>query len=123
VVRAEVEDEREPARPEQREIYVERNVRSTEYVFAALITLKRHLAASPGRLKARMESLFSFPVGLFHLPTTCRFIPAHSGSPVIREKSLTRQDSPTSSAARDWRAVGCKIHSALVPSRFSRRMK
>ena len=28
-----------------------------------------------------------------------------SGLPVIREESLRRQDSPTSSAARDWQAV------------------
>jgi hypothetical protein len=28
-----------------------------------------------------MESLFSFPVGALSSPTTCRFIPAHSGWP------------------------------------------
>ena len=38
MVRAEVEHERESARPEQGEIYVERKVRSSEYVFAVLIT-------------------------------------------------------------------------------------
>ena len=30
------------------------------------LRLKRQLAMPPARLKARMESLFSFPVGLFH---------------------------------------------------------
>jgi hypothetical protein len=37
------------------------------------------IAMCPVRLEARMDSLFSFPVRLFHPPTTCRFIPAHSG--------------------------------------------
>jgi hypothetical protein len=30
------------------------------------LRFKRHLAISPARLEARMDSLFSFPVGLFH---------------------------------------------------------
>jgi hypothetical protein len=30
------------------------------------LRFKRHLAVPPARLEARMESLFSFPVGLFH---------------------------------------------------------
>jgi hypothetical protein len=46
------------------------------------LRFKRHLAISPARLQARMDSLLSFPVGLFHPPPTCRFIPALSGWPV-----------------------------------------
>src|SRR6202521_459493 len=34
-----------------------------------------HLAMRPARLEARMDSLLSFPVGLFHPLQTCRFIP------------------------------------------------
>src|SRR4029077_458853 len=30
------------------------------------LRFKRHLAMSPARLEARMDSLLSFPVGLFH---------------------------------------------------------
>src|ERR1700674_98863 len=30
------------------------------------LRFKRYLATSPARLEARMDSLFSFPVGLFH---------------------------------------------------------
>src|SRR6266581_1410054 len=30
------------------------------------LRFKRHLAISPARLEARMDSLLSFPVGLFH---------------------------------------------------------
>src|SRR5690348_6142992 len=33
---------------------------------ASGLRFTRHLAMSPARLEARMESLFSFPVGLFH---------------------------------------------------------
>jgi hypothetical protein len=38
---------------------------------------------TPARLKARMDSLFSFPVGLFHPLQHAGFSPAHSGLPVI----------------------------------------
>src|ERR1700730_1280632 len=50
------------------------------------LRFKRYLATSPARLEARMDSLLSFPVGLSS-PTTCRFIPALSGLPTIRESS------------------------------------
>jgi hypothetical protein len=30
------------------------------------LCFKKHLAMFPARLEARMESLFSFPAGLFH---------------------------------------------------------
>src|SRR5215471_2215830 len=57
------------------------------------LRFKRHLAMSPARLKARMDSLLSFPVGLFH-PPTCRFIPALSDLPTSQAsgafKSLSR---------------------------------
>jgi hypothetical protein len=51
------------------------------------LRFKRHLAMSPVRLEARMDSLLSFPVGLFH-PPTCRFIPALSGLPTTRSESV-----------------------------------
>ena len=46
---------------------------------------KPHLAMGPARLKARMDSLLSFPVRLFHPLQTGRFIPTLSGYAVIQE--------------------------------------
>jgi hypothetical protein len=44
------------------------------------LRFKRHLAVPAARLEARMESLFSFPVGLFHpLQHALRFAD-HSGT-------------------------------------------
>ena len=42
-----------------------------------------HLAMDPVRLEAGMDSLFSFPVGLFH-PLQHAGLSAHSGSPTIQ---------------------------------------
>src|SRR5215831_18089447 len=56
------------------------------------LRFRRHLAISLARLEARMDSLLSFPVGLFHPLQHGRCIPALSGWPMIRE--LAEPTSP-----------------------------
>jgi hypothetical protein len=51
---------------------------------------------TPARLKARMDSLFSFPVGLFHPLQHAGFSPVHSGWPVARK--LAARHSTTGSS-------------------------
>jgi hypothetical protein len=62
---------------------------------AHYLRIKRHLAMSPARVEARMESLFSFPVGLFH-PLQ------HAGLP--RRFSHSRQTSGMRSRNGSWLA-------------------
>jgi hypothetical protein len=50
----------------------------------------------PARLEARMDSLFSFPLGLFHPLLTCRFIPTLSGCAVIQELAADADDTSRS---------------------------
>src|SRR5207248_1053124 len=49
------------------------------------LSFTRHLAVSPARLEARMESLFSFPVGLFHLLQHAGLSRRTSGLPTIHQ--------------------------------------
>jgi hypothetical protein len=49
-----------------------------------------------------MDSLFSFPVGLFHPLRTCRFIPTLSGCAVIRPEA-SRSTRPMSDPESDTR--------------------
>jgi len=66
----------------------------------ACLRFKRYLAVSPARLEARMDSLLSFPVGLFH-PLQ------HAGlsrrSPTIRElsRAIARIETPTAATSTD----------------------
>src|SRR5499425_2172618 len=56
------------------------------------LRFKRLLTASPARLEARMDSLL-LSCRALSSPTTCRFIPALSGLPTIRQVAAGTKDS------------------------------
>src|SRR5262245_24225712 len=56
------------------------------------LRFKRHLAMTPARLEARMDSLLSFPVGLFHSLQHAGFDPG--ARPLDVEKAVPAGSSP-----------------------------
>ena len=80
------------------------------------LRFKRLLTASPARLEARMDSLL-LSCRALSSPTTCRFIPALSGLPTVRELSrAARIDTLNGSLVRmaRLRLVGLLPSSSLV---------